>query len=56
MENFPGSETGSGQDGTQGKATEDRVNAFAFEWDRAGNSSKHIAFLRRSRRGMTAQV
>ena len=39
-----GSETGPGQVGTQGKATEDNVNAFAFKWDRAGNSSKHITF------------
>ena len=30
--------------GTQGKETEDNVNAFAFKWDRAGNSSKHITF------------
>jgi hypothetical protein len=44
MENLPGSETGPGQVGTQGKATEDNVNAFAFNWDRAGNSSKHITF------------
>jgi hypothetical protein len=44
MENLPGSETGPGQVGTQGKATEDNVNAFAFKWDRAGNSSKHITF------------
>jgi hypothetical protein len=44
LENLPGSETGPGQVGTQGKATEDNVNAFAFKWDRAGNSSKHITF------------
>jgi len=44
MENLPGSETGPGQIGTQGKATEDNVDAFAFKWTRAGNSSKHITF------------
>jgi hypothetical protein len=44
MQNLPGSETGPGQVGTQGKATEDNVNAFAFKWDRSGNSSKHITF------------
>ena len=44
MYNLPGSETGPGQIGTQGKVTEDEVNAFAFKWNRAGKSSKHITF------------
>jgi len=44
MENLPGCETGPGQIGTQGKATADKVDAFVFKWDRAGNSSKHITF------------
>ncbi len=38
MENLPGSETGPGQIGTQGKATEDNVNAFAYKWDRVGTA------------------
>jgi hypothetical protein len=44
MENLPGSETGPGQVGTQGKATADEVDAFVFKWDHAGKSSKHITF------------
>ncbi len=44
MENLPGSETGPGQVGTQGKATADHVDAFVFKWSRAGKSSKHISF------------
>ncbi len=44
MQNLPGSETGPGGIGTQGKATEDNVDAFGYKWDRAGNSSKHITF------------
>ncbi len=44
MHNLPGSETGPGGIGTQGKSTEANVNAFAFKWDHAGKSSKHITF------------
>jgi len=44
IENLPGSETGPGGIGTQGKATTDNADAFGFKWDRAGKSSKHITF------------
>jgi hypothetical protein len=44
MENLPGSETGPGQVGTQGKATADQVDAFVFKWEHDGKSSKHITF------------
>jgi hypothetical protein len=44
MENLPGSETGPGQVGTQGKATADQVEAFVFKWEHDGKSSKHITF------------
>jgi len=43
-ENLPGAETGPGQTATQGKATEDRVNAFIFNWEHHSKSSKHITF------------
>ena len=41
METFPGPRRGPDECRTQGKATEDDVHAFAFKWDRAGNSSQH---------------
>lgn len=44
MENLPGAETGPGQSATQGKATIDRVEAFVFNWEHHGKSSKHITF------------
>lgn len=44
MVNLPGSETGPGQIGTQGKATSDEVDAFVFDWKHEGKSSKHITF------------
>jgi hypothetical protein len=42
--NLPGSETGPGQVATWGRATVDRADAFGFQWDWAGRSSKHITF------------
>ena len=42
--NAPGSETGPGTVATWGTALADKVNAYGFEWDWAGRSSKHIPF------------
>jgi len=43
--NPPGSEVGpSGTVATWGRATADRVEAFGFEWEWDGKSSKHIPF------------
>ena len=45
VHNLPGSETGPGQGpATWGRATLDRANAYGFQWDRAGYSSKLIPF------------
>jgi hypothetical protein len=44
IHNLPGSETGPGGVATWGRATQDRADAFGFKWDRAGKSSKLIAF------------
>ncbi len=44
LHNPPGSETGPGQIATWGRALENRVDAFGFQWDWAGKSSKHIPF------------
>lgn len=43
--NLPGSEVGPGQPAaTWGRATTDRVDAFGFQWERSGYSSKLIPF------------
>ena len=42
--NPPGSEVGPGQIATWGKTTNNRVDAYGFNWDWAGKSSKHIPF------------
>ena len=42
--NPPGSEVGPGQVATWGKATANQVEAYGFQWDWAGKSSKHIPF------------
>jgi hypothetical protein len=43
--NLPGAEVGPGQPAaTWGKATTDRADAFGFQWDRSGYSSKLIPF------------
>ncbi len=42
--NPPGNETGPGGVATWGVATEDRVDAFGFNWEWKGKSSKHIPF------------
>jgi len=42
--NLPGAETGPGQTATWGKATTDCVDAFSFNWEHQGKSSKHITF------------
>jgi hypothetical protein len=44
IRNLPGAETGPGGVATWGKVTADTVDAFGFQWDRAGKSSKLIAF------------
>jgi hypothetical protein len=44
LHNPPGSETGPGQIVTWGTATENLVNAYGFQWNWAGKSSKHIPF------------
>lgn len=44
MLNAPGSEVGPGQVATWGKATADKVEAYGFQWDWQGKSSKHIPF------------
>ncbi|MFI8850221.1 DUF1326 domain-containing protein [Streptomyces sp. NPDC053499] len=45
VHHLPGSETGPGQGpATWGKATTDRADAYGFEWDRSGYSSKLIPF------------
>lgn len=42
--NAPGSEVGPGQVITWGRAVENEVDAFGFQWTWAGRSSKHIPF------------
>ncbi len=42
--NPPGSEVGPGQVATWGKTVDNQVKAYGFEWDWAGQSSKHIPF------------
>jgi hypothetical protein len=42
--NPPGSEVGPGQVCTWGKATANQVDAYGFQWNWAGKSSKHIPF------------
>ncbi len=44
LHNAPGSETGPGQVVTWGKANDNRVDAFGFQWDWAGKSAAHIPF------------
>jgi len=44
LHNPPGSETGPGQIATWGAVIENRVDAYGFQWDWAGKSSKHIPF------------
>ena len=42
--NPPGSEVGPGQVATWGKTVDNQVDAYGFQWDWAGQSSKHIPF------------
>ena len=42
--NAPGSEVGPGQIMTWGKAVDNEVDGFGFQWSWAGRSSKHIPF------------
>ncbi|MBO8193646.1 DUF1326 domain-containing protein [Streptomyces oryzae] len=45
VHHLPGAETGPGQGpSTWGKAIVDRADAYGFEWDRSGRSSKLIPF------------
>ncbi|GAA3730227.1 hypothetical protein HDA32_006002 [Spinactinospora alkalitolerans] len=45
VHNLPGAEVGPGQGAaTWGMATTDRADAFGFQWDRSGRSSKLIPF------------
>jgi hypothetical protein len=43
--NPPGSEVGPGGIATWGTAIVDNASAFGFEWNRSGQSSKHIPFI-----------
>ncbi|MER5206199.1 DUF1326 domain-containing protein [Streptomyces sp. NPDC002825] len=42
--NAPGSEVGTGQVATWGRATVDRADAFGFSWEHTGKSSKYFPF------------
>ena len=42
--NAPGSEVGPGGVATWGVSKVDRAGTFGFEWNRSGQSSKHIGF------------
>ncbi|MCA1672231.1 MAG: DUF1326 domain-containing protein [Actinobacteria bacterium] len=45
VHNLPGAEVGPGQEAaTWGRAITDRADAFGFQWDRSGYSSKLIPF------------
>ena len=44
VHNAGGCETGPGGIATYGKSTADRADAFGFQWNRTGRSSKHIGF------------
>ncbi len=44
VHNPPGSEVGPGAIATQGRATADRAEAFGFNWEWTGRSSKHMRF------------
>lgn len=44
VHNPPGSEVGPGAIATQGRALVDRVEAFGFQWEWNGRSSKHMTF------------
>jgi hypothetical protein len=44
VHNAGGCETGPGGVATYGKSTADKANAFGFNWERTGRSSKHIGF------------
>jgi hypothetical protein len=44
LTNAPGSETGPGQVATWGRAAANQVDAFGFQWEWSGRSSKHIPF------------
>jgi hypothetical protein len=43
--NPPGSEVGPGGIATWGTAIVDSAHAFGFDWNRSGQSSKHIPFI-----------
>jgi hypothetical protein len=42
--NLPGAEVGPGQVATWGRVTSERADAFGFQWERSGNSSKYFPF------------
>lgn len=44
VHNPAGSEVGPGTVATQGVAVTDRAEGFAFQWERTGQSSKHMIF------------
>jgi hypothetical protein len=44
VHNAGGAECGPGSIATYGKSTADKANAFGFNFDRSGRSSKHMAF------------
>lgn len=42
--NLPGAEVGPGQVATWGRVVSERADAFGFQWERSGNSSKYFPF------------
>jgi hypothetical protein len=42
--NLPGAEVGPGQVATWGRVRQERADAFGFQWERSGNSSKYFPF------------
>jgi hypothetical protein len=44
VHNAPGAEVGPGQVATWGRVTSERANAYGFQWERSGNSSKYFPF------------
>jgi hypothetical protein len=44
VHNPPGAEVGPGQVATWGRAASDRADAYGFQWERSGNSSKYFSF------------
>ena len=43
-QNLPGAEVGPGQTATWGRVVRERADAYGFQWERSGNSSKYFPF------------